>query len=105
LKMNALKFLVILSLLLTVVAGRSRRGCSDWGIAMGCHEKFKQDAGISRVRKEEWRGIPATFQDQDEGDIPDDSNNAWNAMDLEMKNRKRASGYKGFKAYLEDFDQ
>ena len=57
------------------------------------------------MHKEEWRGIPDTFSDQDEGDIPDDDSNAWNTIDLEMKNRKRASGYKSFKASLEDLGQ
>jgi len=95
--MNALKSVVILSLLVTVIAGRSMRRCK-WGSALGCREpRPEQDAGISRVLKEEWRGIPATFQDQDEGDIPDDSNNAMDS--LEMKNGKRAFGYKSFKAF------
>ena len=54
---------------------------------------------------EDWRGNPETLQDQDEGAIPDDSNNAWNAMDFEMMNRKRASGYKGHKDYFDYLDQ
>ena len=62
--------------------------------------KPEQDAGISREHREEWRGIPETFPDQDEGEIPDDNNNAWNTMDLEMKNEKRASGYKSFKPLI-----
>jgi len=37
--------------------------------------------------------------------IPDEGKNAWNRRDLELKNRKRASGYESFKAYLEDLDQ
>lgn len=37
--------------------------------------------------------------------IPDEGKNAWNTRDLELKNRKRASGYESFKAYLEDLDQ
>ena len=68
-------------------------------------QRTQQDADISAVDKEEWRENPETFQDEDEGAIPEDSNNEWNTMDLEMKNRKRASGYKGLKAYFEDLDQ
>ena len=65
----------------------------------------QEDAANSQVDKGEWRGNPETFQDQDEGATPDDSNNAWNAMDFEMKNRKRASGYKDLQDYLEDLEQ
>ena len=63
------------------------------------------DAGRSQVHKEELRGIPETFQVPDEGDIPDDSKNARNTMDFEMKNGKRLSGYKRSMAYFEDLDQ
>ena len=64
-----------------------------------------KDAAVSRVHKEEWQGIPETFQDPVEEGIPDEGKNAWNARDLKLKNRKRASGYESFKAYLEDLDQ
>ena len=64
-----------------------------------------QDAAVSRVHKEEWQGIPETFQDPVEEGIPDEGKNAWNARNLELKNRKRASRYESFKADLEDLDQ
>ncbi|KAJ7393522.1 hypothetical protein OS493_006506 [Desmophyllum pertusum] len=86
--MNALKSLLIISLVLTAVAaGRKRRSrmCTPYEIAMGCNPMNGRS-----LYKKHWRGVPETFEAQREQDTPsEDSDFATrNNMDDELEKRK-----------------
>ncbi|KAL9971329.1 hypothetical protein ACROYT_G023840 [Oculina patagonica] len=100
LKMNALKFLVFLSLALAVVAIPIK---CKWGVSFRCRPRSEeQDDSRSALHIEDWPGFPETFLVPDKRGLPDESVTSQNKMDSAIKKGKRAPRYEVMKAYLED---